>query len=64
MRSSLLLLFGLAACSSMQEGYREANNKELEGTKAPAVSGGVFVGDDEAAFRAADYRVLAFFKPT
>ena len=63
-RGPWLAALTLAACSSMKESYREANNEEMEGRAAPPIEGGTWVGGGEAEFRAARFKVLAFFKPT
>ena len=67
MRSGISLLLALAACSSMQTGYRETFNEEWEGKQAPPIEGGAWIADagaGEKEFTAADYRVVAFFLPT
>ena len=64
MRLLPTLLLLLPACASFREGYRELNNEELEGKMAPSIEGGTWVGGSEADFRKAEYKVLAFFKPT
>jgi len=60
----LLAALTLVACSSIKESHREANNEEMEGRPAPPIEGGTWVGEGESEFRAARFRVLAFFKPT
>jgi len=64
MRLAPAALCALAACASFREGYRELNNRELEGSAAPPIEGGTWVGPGEEEFRGARWRVLAFFKPT
>ncbi|MHC4955233.1 MAG: hypothetical protein ACYTGZ_15375 [Planctomycetota bacterium] len=66
MRLGIALVLALAACSSFRRGYRQAFNKELEGKAAPAIDGGAWVSAGrvgESEFRAAEWRVLAFFLP-
>ena len=67
MRNVFLLLLALAACSKFQTGFREMRNEEWEGKQAPPIEGGTWLqaGDvGKERFGAAEYRVLAFFKPT
>jgi hypothetical protein len=67
MRTGISLLLAMAACSSMQTGYRQTFNEEWEGKHAPPIEGGTWVaeaGSGKQEFAAADYRVLAFFSPT
>ncbi|MHC4407752.1 MAG: hypothetical protein ACYS0E_17650 [Planctomycetota bacterium] len=63
MRVLLVAALALAACSSFRESYREVRNKEMEGENAPPIEGGTWVGESEAKFKAAQWKVLAFFKP-
>ena len=62
-RIALPLLLAALACSSFRESYREVKNKEMEGEAAPPVEGGEWIGDGEAKFRSAEWKVLAFFLP-
>jgi len=64
MRRVLPIVFFLAACSSIRQTYREINNKELEGERAPPIEGGTWVGIGHEEFESARWKVLAFFKPT
>ena len=67
MRTGISLLLAMAACSSMQTGYRQTFNEEWEGKQAPPIEGGTWVAaadSGEQKFAAADYRVVAFFLPT
>ena len=66
MRLGILLLMGLLACNSFQRAYRQSGNEEMEGRKAPAVSGGTWLAagnTGEREFQAAQWRVVAFFHP-
>ena len=70
MRLGMLLLLGLLACKSVQKTYRQASNEELEGKQAPPISCGKWLAagaesrrSGEAEFRAAEWRVVAFFLP-
>jgi len=66
MRLGIVILLGLLACKSVQKTYRQASNEELEGKQAPPITGGTWLaagGSGEAEFRAAEWRVVAFFLP-